>query len=733
MDREELKGYILEKMAGSYDLYNMNMANSDGRTRYDAETTKGQAKHKQIQTADAYMDSQYGYQKKPKATEADIASVKSERAFNKLKADNPLGAVGANNRTNNSLSGVKGTKTTPFIQIPNAPKSTTGPSVENAAKIKKRPRLAGPLEDDLKLDIDFGNSNKPSSKVKTVDKNSKLGQVYNNKYRYPEVGRTNSLDQRAKNIQRAKGKTNSLKDINPLSITNRNNSLDKVKGTKVTPFIKTPEATTSKIGPLKENATKKTVNDKATIDNIKDSIKDGASTVKNTVKDGASSAASAVKKGGGKFLAGAKKGGKLALIGTGIGLGVAGGKALLGNKQQPQDDQRLATFIVNEDGIEKQAIAFSGVKRGDIPKTKRKDKKAAKRFYKSLPKSKKREFLNEAYKEKAKIYNRYDQSKDSIGNFVATSIPSLAGTAAAVKGHPRAATVLNAGMIPGIAGSIASGSKNDRADAYSKQKVMNKMLGIKDKKANIVDNDMEKQAIAFSGKKLSDIPKTSRKDAKEIRKYYRSLSPEEKHKFDVGSDIGSLKYYDAYDRRRDAKGNAITSATIIGAPLGLPGMVASSMKENKAVSRAQYDQMQKMKKRQKKEASEVLDSLYKEASSVQGVSGLANATNAVSPFAKATLKDASSTPLPSLDINTDTSITPPPKPPKTDATEVKNDISSSTTKEANEVINSFEKVLEKTASEFLNLTPEELQPKDSEYMANKRLYVDLFNSPNINW
>ena len=97
------------------------------------------------------------------------------------------------------------------------------------------------------------------------------------------------------------------------------------------------------------------------------------------------------------------------------------------------------------------------------------------------------------------------------------------------------------------------------------------------------------------------------------------------------------------------------------------------------------------------------------------------------------MKDVSSTPLPSLNTDTDaTNITPPPKPPKTDATEVKNDVST-TSKEANEIINSFAEVLEKTASDFLGLSEEELQPKDSEYMANKRLYIDLFNSPNINW
>ena len=713
MDREELKGYILEKMAGSYDLYNTNMASSDGKTRYDAEITKGQAKHKRIQTADAYMDSQYGYQSKPKANRIEKLQVEKDAvkynkskngraAYQRLKyqemgtrphefgageiksktrinaivdpprrpivnrtesiadsrkniaKNNPLGVVGANNRINNSLDGVKGTKMTPFVNTPEATGSKIGPLKENVPKKSVNGKI-----------LSTGSG---------LNKNPKLTRSYKT-YHFPEVGRSNNL---------------------------------------------------------KEGA-KKVVNDKATQSTAKDSVKNGASAAKDAVKSGASSAATAVKNGGNKLLSGAKKGGKLALIGTGIGLGIAGSKALLGgNQQPPQDNQRLATFTVVEDGIEKQAIAFSGIERRDIPKTKRRDKKRAKKFYKSLPTEKKREFLNKSYKEKAKLYNKTDASKDSLGNFALATVPSVAGTVAALKGHPRAGMALNVAMIPGFAGQVASNMKNNRADAYAKKKTMDEMLGIKDKKANTFNNDMEKQAIAFSGKKIKDIPKTSRRDKKEVKEYYESLSPEDKHKFDIGADIGSLKYYDAYDRRRDGLGNTITTATLIGAPLGWPGAVATDIKENRATARGKYDQMQKMKKRHKKEALEVLDNLYKEAS-IQGVSGLANATNAVSPFAKATLKDVSSTPLPSLNTDTDaTNITPPPKPPKTDATEVKNDVST-TSKEANEIINSFAEVLEKTASDFLGLSEEELQPKDSEYMANKRLYIDLFNSPNINW
>ena len=699
MDREELKGYILEKMAGSYDLYNLNASDVDATGRYKAKKQYDASpnilgkEHKKIEAADAYMNNYYGKQSVPKLTRSQmLAEDRKQLANNNSdianKAKDKLKYQEMGTRTHRVESGrVKDmAKRNVNLDLPKQSPSANTTQQATKSVAKKKPKLSGPLVDnDTKLTFgDFLNklntndwdSLSNESKVKGVDKNSKLGQVYGKKYRYPEVGRSNNLEEGAKKV----------------------------------------------------------VNDKATQSTVKDSIKNGASAVKDTVKSGANSAATAVKNGGSKLLSGAKKGGKLALIGTGIGLGIAGGKALLGgNQQQPQDNQRLATFTVVEDGIEKQAIAFSGIERRDIPKTKRRDKKRAKKFYKSLPTEKKREFLNKSYKEKAKLYNKTDSSKDSLGNFVLATVPSAAGTVAALKGHPKAGMALNAAMIPGFAGQIASNMKNNRADAYAKKKTMDDMLGIKDKKANTFNNDMEKQAIAFSGKKIKDIPRTSARDRKEVREYYKSLSPEDKHKFDVGADIGSLKYYDAYDRKRDNIGNTITTATLIGAPLGWPGVVAAGMKENRAVSRGEYDQMQKMKKHHKKEASELLDSLYKEAS-VQGVSGLANATNAVSPFAKATLKDASSTPLPSLDTNTDmTNITSLPKTPKTDATEVKNDISSSTSKEANEVINSFTEVLEKTASEFLGLSEEELQPKDSEYMANKRLYIDLFNSPNINW
>ena len=810
MDREELKGYILEKMAGSYDLYNLNASDVDATGRYKAKKQYDASpnilgkEHKKIEAADAYMNNYYGKQSVPKLTRSQmLAEDRKQLANNNSdianKAKDKLKYQEMGTRTHRVESGrVKDmAKRNVNLDLPKQSPSANTTQQATKSVAKKKPKLSGPLVDnDTKLTFgDFLNklntndwdSLSNESKVKGVDKNSKLGQVYGKKYRYPEVGRSNNLEEGAKNVIKDKATQSTVKDStkniaknNPLGVVganNRtNNSLDKVRGTKVTPFVNTPQATGSKIGPLKENVPKKSVNgkilstgsglnknpklvrsyksyrlpevgrsnnleegakkvvnDKATQSTVKDSIKNGASAVKDTVKSGANSAATAVKNGGSKLLSGAKKGGKLALIGTGIGLGVAGGKALLGGNKQSQDDQRLATFTVVEDGIEKQAIAFSGIEKRDIPKTKRKDKKRTKKFYKSLPTEKKREFLNKSYKEKAKLYNKTDSSKDSLGNFVLATVPSAAGTVAALKGHPKAGMALNAAMIPGFAGQIASNMKNNRADAYAKKKTMDDMLGIKDKKANTFNNDMEKQAIAFSGKKIKDIPRTSARDRKEVREYYKSLSPEDKHKFDVGADIGSLKYYDAYDRKRDNIGNTITTATLIGAPLGWPGVVAAGMKENRAVSRGEYDQMQKMKKHHKKEASELLDSLYKEAS-VQGVSGLANATNAVSPFAKATLKDASSTPLPSLETNSDaTNITPPPKPPKTDATEVKNDISSSTSKEANEVINSFAEVLEKTASEFLGLSEEELQPKDSEYMANKRLYIDLFNSPNINW
>lgn len=147
-------------------------------------------------------------------------------------------------------------------------------------------------------------------------------------------------------------------------------------------------------------------------------------------------------------------------------------------------------------------------------------------------------------------------------------------------------------------------------------------------------------------------------------------------------------------------------------------------------------------------ASEFLDGLYKEATlglggvaskAGAGVSGLSNAVNAASPFAKATVRDAAAampkTPATTPSINppggvgtTTANIKPVAASTPTDVTTTST--IGSTSKQAEEVIDSFEKSLQKCASEWFG---EDLQPKDSEYMANKRLYVDLFNSPNIQW
>lgn len=147
-------------------------------------------------------------------------------------------------------------------------------------------------------------------------------------------------------------------------------------------------------------------------------------------------------------------------------------------------------------------------------------------------------------------------------------------------------------------------------------------------------------------------------------------------------------------------------------------------------------------------ASEFLDGLYKQAtlglggvaSKVSaGVSGLSNAVNAASPFAKATVRDAAAampkTPATTPSINppggvgtTTANIKPVAASAPTDVTTTSSVGSAS--KQADELIDTFEKSLQKCASEWFG---EELQPKDSEYMANKRLYVDLFNSPNIQW
>lgn len=160
--------------------------------------------------------------------------------------------------------------------------------------------------------------------------------------------------------------------------------------------------------------------------------------------------------------------------------------------------------------------------------------------------------------------------------------------------------------------------------------------------------------------------------------------------------------------------------------------------------------MKKMKteKNQDKEASILLDGLYKQAtlglggvaSKISaGVSGLSNAVNAASPFAKATVRDAAAampkTPATTPSINppggvgtTTANIKPVAASAPTDVTTTSS--VGSTSKQADELIDTFEKSLQKCASEWFG---EELQPKDSEYMANKRLYVDLFNSPNIQW
>lgn len=147
-------------------------------------------------------------------------------------------------------------------------------------------------------------------------------------------------------------------------------------------------------------------------------------------------------------------------------------------------------------------------------------------------------------------------------------------------------------------------------------------------------------------------------------------------------------------------------------------------------------------------ASMLLDGLYKQATlglggvaskASTGVSGLSNAVNAASPFAKATVRDAAAampkTPATTPSINppggvgtTTANIKPVAASTPTDVTTTSS--IGSTSKQADELIDTFEKSLQKCASEWFG---EELQPKDSEYMANKRLYVDLFNSPNIQW
>ena len=189
------------------------------------------------------------------------------------------------------------------------------------------------------------------------------------------------------------------------------------------------------------------------------------------------------------------------------------------------------------------------------------------------------------------------------------------------------------------------------------------------------------------------------------------------------------------DTKSILKGAGKAGIAGVGVGLGTYGV-------SKLINANRNKQQQNQYQDYERTASDVLDGLYKQAiiSSPSGASGLSNAVNAVSPFAKASLKDATSTAttaaipqnpattpsiVPSTIPNGGVGTTTPAMKTTANSPTV-----STTTKQAEQVIDDFEKALEKCASETFG---KELQPKDSEYMANKRLYVDLFNSPNINW
>ena len=165
----------------------------------------------------------------------------------------------------------------------------------------------------------------------------------------------------------------------------------------------------------------------------------------------------------------------------------------------------------------------------------------------------------------------------------------------------------------------------------------------------IDDLVMEKQAIAFSGKKLRDLDKNPKAQREEVYKYMQNLSPEELNRFNMLANYNRTKKYDRRDTIKDAVGNALiysaagitagvlgnsamnsafkgegkkalvkglggTGVALTGAGLALTGVGATVGKHVRARRNAERDAMRQMKaeKKHKKEAFDLLDEMYME-------------------------------------------------------------------------------------------------------------------------
>ena len=165
----------------------------------------------------------------------------------------------------------------------------------------------------------------------------------------------------------------------------------------------------------------------------------------------------------------------------------------------------------------------------------------------------------------------------------------------------------------------------------------------------IDDLVMEKQAIAFSGKKLRDLDKNPKAQREEVYKYMQNLSPEELNRFNMLANYNRTKKYDRRDTIKDAVGNALiypaagitagvlgnsamnsafkgegkkalvkglggTGVALTGAGLALTGVGATVGKHVRARRNAERDAMRQMKaeKKHKKEAFDLLGEIYME-------------------------------------------------------------------------------------------------------------------------
>ena len=469
----------------------------------------------------------------------------------------------------------------------------------------------------------------------------------------------------------------------------------------------------------------------------------------------------------------------------------AAGKAANGRKSQGDDYERTASYLLDEMYMEKIAGSYDAYNVNNYNTD-----EVAKQYMNSQYGKVKKD-PNFILKGGPKTVHETKRPPKSPKNELVTVQPNTnAGKEAGrfkkitnkVKGVNVKSALKSAGRA-GIVGTAAAAG----AYAVGKAAGRNEVAGQDyERTATLLgDTCMEKQAIAFSGKKLKNIEAPTRDEKKKTKEFRRGLSPEDKEKFKTLAKKERDKKYSNKDLAKDGLGNAAvylgagalaghsgkkatkvlleeanlkkalklgaggTAAALAGGAIGFSGTTAAAIKRNRARRYGEREAARKMlvERQQNKEASMLLDGLYKEAtlglggistaaSRVGGgASGLSNAVNAASPFAKATVRDMSAampkTPATTPSINppggvgtTTANVKPVAATTPTNVTTTSSEAATAASKQAEEVIDSFEKSLEKCASEWFG---EDLQPKDSEYMANKRLYVDLFNSPNIQW